>query len=707
MATQEVHYKVIGMTCASCAASIETMLHALDGVEKAEVRFASQQVIVHHDPEKAPYTLLQATLAPAGYFLLSDATEALHLQKKLIRRIGYAVLLTGALAAWGMTMHLVTLPAPWVHALSWAYFFVSTPIIIGVGRLFWRPALEQLRHRQASMDTLITLGLLGSWGLSLFSLWHGHGGHTDAAAEILFFVLLGRLLEEKARTQAQSVLENLSALARPTARCWDAQTNEVAEVPTPHLQPGMHVLVHAGEVIPLDGLIVEGSGHVREALLTGEPLPVFREKGQRVFAGTELLNGKLLIEVEKPATETFLARLILQVQAAQSTKARAQRLADRVAAIFVPLVLGLSLVALGLALWRGQGWLEGWLRLLSVLVISCPCALGLATPLAVQMAIGRSARRQILLREVAPLERLPEATTWAFDKTGTLTYGQADVLEETWWQPELQPVIAFLLARSEHPLAQAAARHLRSTTSPEPLTIQHEVTFPGKGVLYQTALGRLYVGHPEWLRTKVLDLPKPTHTALAIVLENEPVAYFTFQDKPRLALKPFLQNLQKAGKKVVLLSGDPSKAPQEAAQALGIPEARSALSPADKAQWIAEAQARGEVVAFVGDGLNDLLALQKADIGIAVYRSAGAAVGSAAIALLSPTETALPYLYDLSRRLRRIIAQNLFWAFVYNVVAIPAAMGLLPGISLSPALSALLMSLSSLTVVLNSLRLRA
>jgi len=711
MGLAEVRYKVVGITCQSCAVSVETMLQSVEGVEKAQVDFAAQEVWVRHDPEKAPLAKLQSTLAPAGYVLLGDAGAAALAHRQFLKRLLRYIYLSGGVAFLGMLGHWwIRELVPEFHAKvhpwwGWVYFVLSLGLVLTAGRIFWRAAWQQLRYRQLSMDTLISLGLWGSVALSFFTLWVGQEVHTEAAAEILFFVLIGRYLEERARLEAASTREALSALASPYAILVHGDKGE-ERIPTEYLRPGDLIHVRKGEVLPADGYIESGEGHLQEALLTGEALPQWRTVGERVLAGTTLLAGDIYVRVTQAAVDSFLSQLIARLERAQATRAKAQRLADRVSAVFVPVVLFLSVVAFGIALWRGRGWVEGGLRLLSVLVISCPCALGLATPLAVQIAIGRSARRQILLREVAQLENLPLCTLWAFDKTGTLTKGSATLTHETWWAPEWKPQLAYLLSQSEHPLAQAIGHHLRQSITPKPLRVLTQVSFAGRGVLYQTEIGPLYVGHPRWLKKRAPDFPQPEGTAIGVLSEKGPVALFVLEDPPRLELKPFLEELRARGIRTVLLSGDPSTAPQKVGAALGFTEIWGGLSPTEKAEWIQKAREEGYQVAFVGDGLNDTLALQAAQVGIAVYRSAGAAVHSAGISLLASTEEALPELYRLSRKLRRVIAQNLTWAFGYNLVALPAAMGLIPGVEVSPAVSALLMSVSSVTVVLNSLRLR-
>jgi len=735
----EARYKVVGMTCQSCAVSVETMLSRIQGVAQAKVNFAGQEVWVQHDPEVVPLTALQAVLAPAGYALLADAKEAGEARRRFLRRLQWSIVLSGVVAVGGMVLHFWPsgyLVPVW---LRWGYFVISLGLVLSAGRLFWRAAWQQFRYRQLSMDTLIALSLWGSILLSGVTLWVGAEVHTEAAAEILFFVLIGRYLEEKARAEAALARDALSALATPLAR---KSAIEEIWVATETVAVDDLIEVRSGEIVPVDGVIQEGEGHLQEALLTGEPLPQWRTIGEPVLAGTTLLEGCLVIRATKAAGQSFLAQLMARLERAQATRAKAQRLADRVSAVFVPVVLSLALFAMIWAIGQGQGWGVGSLRLLSVLVISCPCALGLATPLAVQLAMGRSSQRQILLREVAQLEDLPRCNLWAFDKTGTLTQAQITLKAETWWDPTWHNLLAPLLAQSEHPLARAVGKHLlnrrasnaiplaqdgrpvpshvphspmqsiqssptlSADSHPSPFQVFHQASFPGKGVLYQTNLGPLYVGHPRWLRQKAPSFPEVDGAGIGVLGPAGPIALFQLEDPPRAALRPFLEYLRAKGIRTVLLSGDPSEAPQKIGMALGFTEIWGGLSPIEKAAWVEEAKRQGATVAFVGDGLNDTLALQAANVGIAVYHSAGAAVQSAGIALLAPTEKALPQLYHLSQRLRRIIIQNLVWAFGYNLVALPMAMGLVPGVYVSPALSALFMSLSSVAVVLNSLRLR-
>ncbi|GIV26020.1 MAG: hypothetical protein KatS3mg026_1712 [Bacteroidia bacterium] len=521
--TIEATYKVVGMSCQSCAVSVQTLLEHVPGVEKAEVHFSTGEVQVRHDPEKAPFDQLKAALEPAGYTLLPDAYAQVAAQKAYLARLRRALVIAGLFALGGMGLHLS--PGRLPHFVDSLFFLLSLPVVVGLGQHFFRPAWQQLRVRQLTMDTLISLGLLGSLALGGFELLQGKGGHAiGAAAEILFFVLVGRYLEERARYRTQTVLESLSALAAPTARRLSPAPGTVL---TTHLAPGDIIEVLPGETFPIDGEITEGHSHVDESLLTGESLPVEKGPGHRVWAGTRNLAQPVQVRVTVSASETFLAKLIERLQKAQRSQARAQRLADRVSAVFVPLVLVLAAFTVGYHLWRGAEAAFAWERALSVLVISCPCALGLATPLAVQMAIGGAAQKQLLLREVSQLENLPLATVWAFDKTGTLTLGKAAVQKTQWYAPQYAGKLAFLLRRSTHPLAQALSEHLALSVQPEPIEPLAWVELPGKGLLITLPGEKLYVGNPRWLAEKHPNLPVPDTTAVVAATEHTLIGVFT------------------------------------------------------------------------------------------------------------------------------------------------------------------------------------
>ncbi|MCS6896173.1 MAG: cation-translocating P-type ATPase [Bacteroidia bacterium] len=704
MAVVEATYKIVGMTCQSCAASVRSLLENVPGVEGVEVHFATQEVTILHEAEKAPFDKLREALTPAGYELIPNSETQLIIQQQYIKQLIRYLYWLGGLAVTGAAIHFLS--GHFAHRIALLHYSLTLPSVIWIaGRYFFRPAWQQLRVRQLTMDTLVSLGILGSLLLGGIELYTGKVGHSVVAgAEISFFILIGRLLEEKARYRTKSALETFSALAVPTARrIYEGGRAET--VSTHSLSVGDIVEVRPGETFPIDGTVLSGKASVSESLLTGEPFPVEKTTGDKVWAGTQNVAGTVHIRMDTPVQETFLAQLILRIQRAQNSQARLQRVADRISSFFVPFIIALSALTLLYHLWQGAAAETAWERALSVLVISCPCALGLATPIAVQMAIGSAAGAQILLREIAQLENLSKGTIWAFDKTGTLTYGKAAVKNAQIYATEETPYVLSAIRRSLHPLAQTLAEYLAPITPPAP-TEPQLVELPGKGLIATFPNKKLYVGNPHWIAEKHPDLPIPTDTAVVVATPERVIGIFTFEDKLREGLGPFLSQLKAKDKKLVLLTGDPSETAQIVGQRLGFDEIHQGLSPIDKAQWIEKIQSQGEKVVFVGDGINDALALQTASVGIAAHCGVGAAVHSAGIALLRDIDTALPALYILSRRLHRIITQNLLWAFAYNFLAIPIAMGLVPGVEITPSISALLMSLSSLTVVLNSLRLR-
>ncbi|MCS7188564.1 MAG: cation-translocating P-type ATPase [Bacteroidia bacterium] len=712
MGLVEATYKVVGMNCQSCAKSVESLLQEVPGIKKATVHFPTQELIVLYDPEKAPFEKLQAALTPAGYEIVQDPSTQRVIQERFLRRLRWGIMWAGFLAAWGMAIALtpssileqIRIPQ-WIN---WLYFLLTFLLVVQVGKIFWRPALRQLTVRHFTMDTLISLGLIGSVGLGLFELAAGKkSGHTaSTAAEVLFFVLIGRYIEEKIRHQAQMSIEHLSILAAPTARL--RSPSGICEVPTSQVQLNEVIEVLPGETIPLDGIIVKGTSFIEESLLTGESLPVEKGPGTQVWAGTRNLSATLFIEVKAKAHQTFLAQLITQLQQTQNSRARFQRLADKIAAFFVPIALLLSILSMLYHATTGKELLFAWERALSVLVISCPCALGLATPLAVQIAIQGALQSKILLRDIAQLENLPSATTWAFDKTGTLTEGRATVQSAQWFLPSYAGKILAVVRKSQHPLAKALAEYLEPQDQPDTLELSAYLELPGKGIIGIFGSEKIFVGNPLWILEKhpYLELPSQTATSVIAATEKEIVGIFTFHDPLKEEMKNFIDRLRQEGKHIVLLTGDPSTKGREIGERWGFSAVYEGLSPIQKADWIKTCQSKGQKVVFVGDGLNDILALQAAYVGIAVHKGVKAAVQSAGIALLQDTDTALPLLYQLSLRLRRIILQNLIWAFSYNALALPTAMGLIEGLHLSPGVSALFMSLSSLIVILNSLRVR-
>ncbi|MGQ9864626.1 MAG: heavy metal translocating P-type ATPase [Bacteroidia bacterium] len=701
MALQKQRYKVIGMSCASCATSVESMLKSLSGVNHVQVHFSSSLVEVGYDSEKISFSQMRQAIRSLGYDLFETEKASAQAQQKYLRALrlkvwflgGVGLPLAGVLMVWGHHVYVALVGT-----------LIGVPMVLWGGHDFLRAAWAQLKIRQLSMDTLIALAILAALAHVGYSLLRGGMPAIETALEILFFVVLGRYWEEKARLQTETYLYQLKELFPAKAR--KANQPDIL-IPVETLSVGDIVEVHPQEKIPLDGKVIRGSSYVDESWVTGESMPVLRETSMQVWAGTQNLSDTLWIQVEKIQENTLLGQILERLQVAQEEKAHLQRIADVIASYFVPTVLFL---ASGAALYWGlhASAQQAWERFLSVLVISCPCALGLATPIALKIAIGVATKFGIVAKEVKALELLSRADVWAFDKTGTLTQGHPTVSHWTYHaSADFLPVLYTALRLSQHPLARALARFLQEKYSiREPLSLVSIVELAGKGFVFSHEEKKYYVGNLDWLRGKGITVHEIPQTAVGIATDEELLGWATFEDEMHISLKQEFEALRRQGKSLVLLSGDHNEVVQKVASALGISEAYGKLTPLEKADWIQKRRQEGKKVVFVGDGINDALALREADIGIAMGSGAGAALQAAPLVLLHPLPQTLPVLVRLTQALRKRIYENLFWAFGYNFVAIPAAMGILPYVVLSPGMSALSMAISSIVVVLNSLRIK-
>jgi len=715
-------YPVVGMHCAGCAATIERVLRAQPGIAQAEVNFAAQTLTVRYDTRRWNAERLREQVRQLGYDLVLSAEHLESPQRERVaqlrRRATVAVIFAVPVIALSMLLH-GRVPALLLLAL--------TLPVVWSGREFFLTAWKQARRRQASMDTLVALGTGAALLLSLVGtfapefvqrLGFATPLYYEAAAAILAAVLVGRFIEERARLQGSRAIERLLALQPKTARRVREGVEE--EVPVALLREGDTIRVRPGERIPVDGVVIEGSSAVDESALTGEPIPVEKLPGMRVWAGTVNTTGSFLLRAEHVGAATVLAQVVELVRRAQTQKAPLQRTADRVAAVFVPIVLLLALVtALGWGLLGPEPrWAYAFLTATSVLLVACPCAFGLATPMAFLMGIGRAAEQGILVREPTALEQLWRCSAVVLDKTGTLTEGKPTVVEQFWVHdsPEHRAALAALEARSEHPLAAAV---LSVLGPPEPtVPVEHFQALPAQGVRAIVA-GRTYsIGTPRILPEALLPQPlrerlseweAAGYTLVLAAAEEEPIAAFALADVPRPAASEAVEYLRSRGVEVHLLTGDHAAAAARIARLTGIEHVRAGMLPAEKAEYVRALQQRGHRVAVVGDGINDAPALAQADVAIAVGTGTDIAVETAALVLVGGNIHRLVAAWQLSERLYRIVRQNLAWAFGYNVLALPIAAGLAypwTGWLLSPMLAGVAMAASSVSVVLNSLRLR-
>ncbi len=730
---------VRGMHCAACVGKVEQALTGVPGVETASVNLATERATVAFDPARADVGALQAAVAAAGYELAEAPTPrgseaeareqaARELeQRRLGRRWRLGALLSVPLLVGGMPDFFPWAPA-WLRD-PWVQLALATPVQLWVGATFHAGFLRDLRHRTASMDTLVSLGTSAAYFFSVaITLWphvfHAAGAmpYYETAAVVITLVLLGRWLEARARGRTSEAIRRLVGLAPRTARVLRAGAE--IDVPTAAVEVGDLVRVRPGERLPVDGVVVEGGSTVDESMLTGESMPVDKAPGAVVSGGTVNGTGGFVFRATRVGSETTLARIVALVEEAQGSRAPIQRLADRVAAVFVPVVLVIA--ALTFIGW----WLVGpapalvhaLTNAVAVLVIACPCAMGLATPTAIMVATGRGAEHGVLIRSAAALERLSAATIAVFDKTGTLTMGRP-VVTDVVVGPGIAEADVLALAAaaeqgSEHPLGAAIVTRAKEQGLALPAVGEFQ-TVPGQGIDALAPDGRVLVGNHALMQARGLEVESLASRAAELAAEGKTVVYVAFAGhvlgllavadtlKPDAAAAVAM--LRRRGLEVVMLTGDQRLTALAIARLAGIERVVAEVQPAAKSREIAVLQADGDVVVMVGDGINDAPALAQADVGIAMGSGTDVAIEAADVTLMRSEVTGVVVALDLSRRTIRIVKQNLAWAFGYNVVLIPVAAGVLyplAGVLLSPMLAGAAMAFSSVSVVANSLRLR-
>ncbi len=721
-----LRFDVGGMTCASCSARVERALGKVPGVRTATVNLATEQATVEAGAEVDVATLI-AAVEKAGYSatpVRDEPTAAPVPAARAAQEARHVV--AAALLSLPLVAPMLALPfGADLHLSGWLQLAIATPVQFWLGARFYVGAWKALRARAGNMDLLVALGTSAAYGLSVYLLLRGHGhgpdgaGHLyfEASAVVIALVLLGKWLEARAKRQTTAAIRALQALRPNIARV--RRHGVEAEVPVGAVRRDDVVIVLPGERIPVDGEVVEGRSHADESLLTGEPLPVPKGPGDRVTGGAVNAEGRLVVRTTAIGAETALARIIRLVEDAQAKKAPIQRIVDRVSAVFVPLV-----VAIALLTWLGWGLLGGdWsvatVNAVAVLVISCPCALGLATPTAIMAGTGVAARAGILVKDAAALEAAHRLRTVAFDKTGTLTEGKPRLVALApigLAEPELLALAAGIETGSTHPLALAvreAARERRIAAAP----LEQATVLAGKGVAARVAGRELRLGNERLMTGSGVAVDAGVAWRAAQEADGRTVAWLAerdaagmrllgllaFGDLPRAASRPAIAALQAMGLRTIMVSGDNRGAAVAVARQAGIaPEDVVAeVLPADKAGVVESLRVQG-AVAMVGDGVNDAPALAAADVGFAMGSGTDVAMHAAGMTLMRPDPRLVADAIDVSRRTTRKIHQNLFWAFVYNVVGIPlAAAGLL-----NPVIAGAAMAFSSVSVVSNTLLLR-
>lgn len=739
MALQEnietTSFPVLGMTCASCAVSVESMIGAQTGVKQAEVNYATQKVKVTYDAGVIQPEGMQKVVQSLGYDLILD-TEKGNEKQEQVQADNYKALKKRIIAAGILTIPVVVIGMLFMDMpyANYIMLVLSAPVVFYFGKNFFINAFKQAKHSRANMDTLVALSTGIAFIFSVFNtfypeFWHQRGLHPhvyyEAAAVVIVFIMLGKLLEERAKSNTSSAIKKLIGLQPKTVMLITDEGEKEIEVAD--VKAGDKLLVRSGEKIPVDGKVYEGNSFVDESMITGEPVAVSKQKDDNVFAGTINQKGSFRFIAEKVGSETMLAHIIQLVQEAQGSKAPVQKLVDKVAGIFVPIVMLIAIITLGVWLLFGgeHAFTQGLLAMVTVLVIACPCALGLATPTAIMVGIGKGAESGILIKDAEALELGYKVNAIVLDKTGTITEGKPEVTSIHWAStlPEnadvLKQVFAAMEQSSEHPLAEAIFNHLKKD-GVKPAGITDFDSLTGKGVSavysgkkYWAGSHKILTDHNQVISSELKDQAKvlqdQAQTVIYFANETQVLAVVSIADQIKQGSKEAVSKLIKQGIEVYMLTGDNKETAAAVAAAAGIENFVAEVLPSDKAEFVKKLQAEGKVVAMIGDGINDSQALAQSNVSIAMGRGSDIAIDVAKITLISSDLLQVPKALKLSKKTVRTIKQNLFWAFIYNLIGIPIAAGVLypvNGFLLNPMIAGAAMALSSISVVSNSLRLK-
>ena len=724
-------FPVLEMSCASCASGVETILNAEIGVLNATVNFASATVSLEYIPGVTSSSALKDAVVEGGFDLWieeengdEDALALLQNEKfaTLKKKTYWALALAIPLVVIGMFFMNMT----YANLVMW---ILSTPIIFGLGIDFFKNAWKQAKHKSANMDTLVALSTGVAYVFSVFNtvypqFWLNRGlephVYFEAAGVVIAFILLGRLLEEKAKGNTSTAIKKLMGL-KPKLVTVINSDGQHEQIPIEEVQIDAVILVKPGEKIPVDGIVTQGQSYVDESMLTGEPIPVLKTQNENVFSGTLNQKGSFQFKAEKIGSATLLSQIIKMVQEAQGSKAPVQKLVDKIAGIFVPVVLGIALLSFLIwTIFGGEnGFTQGLMALVTVLVIACPCALGLATPTAIMVGVGKGAENGILIKDAESLELAQKINAIILDKTGTITEGKPSVTNVFWVAKEerLKEILCSIEQQSEHPLADAVIDYLEIKSIIE---LSNFESHTGKGVqatvegeTYFVGTKKLLLEHQiafdESLIQKAEAWSNLAQTVIWFANSKHVLAILAISDSIKATSKKAVAELQRKGIDVYMLTGDNPATAKAVAESVGIKHFQAEVLPEQKANFVKQLQSEGKMVAMVGDGINDSTALAQADVSIAMGKGSAIAMDVAKMTIISSDLQKIPEAIQLSKWTVSTIKQNLFWAFFYNLIGIPIAAGILfpiNGFLLNPMIAGAAMALSSVSVVSNSLRLK-
>ena len=740
-----LHLAITGMTCANCSGRIERVLGRKKGIYRANVNLASKRGLFEYNPTQITPEAIIAQIEKTGFgAMLDDKAHQAELQvaeAKAANRMRWELIISALFSApmlLGMMAMMLGSEASWVHFvhLPWVQLLLTTPIQFGIGARFYRAAWASLRAKAPSMDLLVAMGTTAAY---LYSLYNGFLGgdpthlYFESSAVIITLILLGKYFEERAKNRTGAAIRSLMSLQAETAlRIDNSQSGQhYVEVPIDAVVENDYLLVHPGKSIPVDGVVLSGHSTVDESMLTGESLPVDKGENDLLYSGTLNQSGALVMKALKRADESTLSKIITLVNEAQGSKAPIQQLADRVSAIFVPAVILIAFITLLVTRLVLGEWSDAIMHSVAVLVIACPCALGLATPTAIMVGTGVGARQGILIKNGEALERVAKSSTIVLDKTGTITAGAPEVkhfavnsqlIVSEVQRSEILRYLVALESHSEHPLAKAIVAYgagqeqelsLSSSSKSASFQVEDFQALVGAGLMGIIAEERYFVGSPRLMVERHIDLTpfaslidrheSRGETVVLMSREQDLVALVAIADPVKESSAGAIAALKARGIKVLMLTGDNQRTAGKIGEEVGLcpDEIRAELKPEDKAKIVADLQTAGESVAMVGDGMNDAPALALADTGIAMGTGTDIAMESSDVTIMNGDLASLPKVIKLSEMTMRKIRQNLFWAFIYNVIGIPfAALGFL-----SPILAGGAMAFSSVSVLLNSLSL--